>query len=167
MPWPLSCMPCSPRSQLNCRPCLENLCSLETCFSTSLFLPIGKPSLHRENNWSMIHCYMPTKSKSTVTTRLVIRFLSMTKCFMSNLKTFFGSILMALGQFYCCKVLQKVLLFATPCHIGSPHLCNIIWKSCFFLIYCREGECFAQLCLSHDSQETSCVDSHASFLGSW
>ncbi len=134
---------------------------------------IGTPFLHAEKNWSMMHCFVPTKSISILTTRLVKRFRNMTKRFKanSNLKlqdslTFCRSILMSLWQFACSLDLLNMSMFSAPCHIGSPHLCNLIWNWCLFLVGYWEGECYAQLCLSQDSQESSFVDSCSSFYGS-
>ncbi len=121
----------------------------------------------------MTTCSVQTKSISIMTTRLVNKYSSMTKRSMANLNpkllnplTFFRSTLMALWQYHCGLVLLNVSMFTTPCHIGSPHLCNLIWNSFFFLIDYGEGECYAQLHLSHDSQESSFVNSNASFFGS-
>ncbi len=128
-------------------------------FSGNMFLNIpllatGMSFLCKESNWSMIHCSMPTRSISTLNTRLVKKFSSMTKHFKANLNqklqdplTFSGSILMALWQFACSLVLLNVSMLATPCHIGSPHLCNLIWNPCLFVINYGEGECCVQLCL--------------------
>ena len=78
------------------------------------------------------------KSVSILTTRLVKKSLNMTKCFMANWNqklqdplTFLGSTLTALWKFYCGLVLLNELMFAAPCHIGSPHLCNLIWNPWF------------------------------------
>ncbi len=108
MPWPLQFTPCGVWSQLHCRLCLEDLRSLETHFSIFLSLLIGKPSFQGESNWSMMLCFVPTKSTSTLTTRLVRKSSSMTKRLMANLipnlldpLTFFDSTLMALLQFHC------------------------------------------------------------------
>ncbi len=91
------------------------LLSLKTCFSIFLSLLIGKPSFHRENNWSMTLCFVPTKSISVLATRLVKKFLSMTKHFIVNWNpklldplTFSGSALTALWQFHCSLVLPNV-----------------------------------------------------------
>ncbi len=69
-------------------------------------------------------------------------------------------------KYQALNVLLNVSMFVAPCHIGRPHLCNLIWNSCFFFIDYGEGECYSQLHLSHDSQEYSFVDSCASFFGS-
>ncbi|KAL7461654.1 hypothetical protein ACHAXS_002065 [Conticribra weissflogii] len=85
MLWLLPCMPCSPWFQLHCKPCLDDLFSLEICFSTFLFLQISTPFLHVENNWSMMHYFMPTKSISILTIWLVKMFSNMTKPFKASL----------------------------------------------------------------------------------
>ncbi len=84
--------------------------------------------------------------------QVVKRSSSMTKGFRAILNhklqsplTFFGSILTALWQFACGVVFWNTSMFAAPCHKRSPHLCNLIQKSCFFLIDYQEGECYAQL----------------------
>ncbi len=148
------------QSQAHCTLCLEDLCSIETCFLIFLFLQIGRQSLHGESNQSMMPCFMPTKSISNLSTRLVKRSLSMTKRSMANLNkniqnplTFFESTLTALRQFHCGLILLNMSMFAAPYHIVSSH--NYM-----------EGECYAQFHLSHDSQESSSVDSNASFFGS-
>ncbi len=86
MPWLLPCMPCGPRSQLSCRLHLEDLCSLKTCFSKKIFLQIDRQSFHKEKNWSMMPCFVPTKSVSIMTTRLGKKSSSMTERSMANLK---------------------------------------------------------------------------------
>ncbi len=118
----------------------------------------------------MIHCFVPTKSISILTTRLVEKYSSTIKLLKANLNQklaplrFSGSTLRALSWLSCVLVLPKLLMFAAHCHIGSPHHCNLTWQPFFFLINYGEGECYAQLCLSQDSQESSIEDSCSSFL---
>ncbi len=115
MPWPLSCMPCNLQSQLRCRLHLEDSRSLEICFSTFLSLQIGRQYLLEGNNWSMTLCSTQIKSKTILTTRLVKKSLNMTKRYMANSNlnlrdplTFLGSTLMALWQFHCGLVSERV-----------------------------------------------------------
>ncbi len=70
MPWSLPCMPFGLRSQLHYRPILEDLFSLKTCFLIFLFLLIGRQFFQGESNWSMMPCFVPTKSLSTFTIKL-------------------------------------------------------------------------------------------------
>ncbi len=71
MLWPLPCMPCIQQILLDCKPCLEDLPSLETCSSKLLILQVGIPFLHIENSWSIMHWFALTKCVSTLTTGMV------------------------------------------------------------------------------------------------
>ncbi len=112
------------------------------------------------------------KRVSILTTRLVNRFSNIREQFKNNLSkrlhdplTFLVFTLMALWQLVCCLVLPNVSMFPVPCHIRSPHLCNLTWNSWLFLVDYGVGECYAKLCLLQDSQESCCVDFHSSFYG--
>ncbi len=121
----------------------------------------------------MTSCSVPAKSESILTTRLVKKYSSMTKRFMVNLNlkllgplTFLGSPLTALWQFHCGLVLWNVSMFATPCLIRSPHLCNLIWNPCVLPLWLRGGRVLCPVAPLLWFPESSNVDSHASFFGS-
>lgn len=106
--------------------------------------------------------FVPTKSKPTFDYEVDQKVLKYDNCCKANLNqklqdslTFSGSILTAQWQLACSLVLLNMSIFAALCHIESPHLCNLIWNSCFFLIDYGEEE-----------WESSCVDSFSSCYGS-
>ncbi len=178
MPLPLPWMPCIPWFQLHCKSCLEDSHYLETCFLTFLFLQTGMQFLHKASSFLTICLFLQPNSISNLTTRLIKRFSSMTKLFKAHLNQklqgslkFSGFTIMALRQLYCNLALLNMWMVAAPSHIGSPHLSDLTWNLCFFLIEYREGKCYAQLCLSQDSWESPFVDSHSSvwwfFVMSW
>ncbi len=171
------CMPCISWFQSHCKQCLEDLRFLKICFSTSLLLHIGIPLLHVESNWSMMHCLNLTKAIN-FDYQIGQKVLKYGKTLKGKLKPKttrpFGihqvhsnSTVILIWDL----VLSKILIFATLCHIASPHLCNLTPNPWFFLINYGEGEIYATLHLLQNSWESSCVDVFSSclwfFMTSW
>ncbi len=164
MLWPLSCMPWIPQFQLHCKPHLEDTFSQGRFLNILLLADWYAILVCREQSVNGV-LLCPHEQLINLTLWLVKKSSNMTKLLKVNLNQklleplrFFGS-----TQCHCddkLAVLPMVLMFDVPCHIRSPHLCNLTWNSCFFLINYVE----ALLHLSPDSQETPLVDFHMSFL---
>ncbi len=133
MLWLLPGMSCVQWFELCCKPSLEDLCSLMTYVSTLLFLCIGMPFSHIESNWSTMQCFTLTESMSILTTRLVKKSSSMTKCLKANQSkkdplTFSVFTLIELWQFFWDSALQNMFMIATYWPIGSQYLCSLLWN---------------------------------------
>ncbi len=150
--------------QLHCKPHLEDTFSQGRFLNILLLADWYAILVCREQSVNGV-LLCPNEQLINLTLWLVKKSSNMTKLLKVNLNQklleplrFFGS-----TQYHCddkLAVLPMVLMFDVPCHIRSPHLCNLTWNSCFFLINYVE----ALLHLSPDSQETPLVDFHMSFL---